>query len=78
MACGMPIIAAAQGETERIVREAECGMCSSIGDAEQLSAVIKNMMSADLDEMGENSRKYFEQHFDKQMLMNQMEEYFHH
>lgn len=78
MACGMPIIAAAQGETERIVREAECGMCSSIGDAEQLSAVIKNMMSADLDEMGENSRKYFEQHFNKQMLMNQMEEYFHH
>lgn len=76
MACGMPIIAAAQGETERIIEEAECGMCSSIGDAENLSKVIKVMMSANFVEMGKKSREYFQKHFDKQKLMNQMEEYF--
>lgn len=76
MACGMPIIAAAQGETERVIHEAGCGVCSTIGDAKQLSDAIKEMMSADLGKMKEQSRKYFEQHFDKQMLMDQMEKYF--
>lgn len=76
MACGMPVIAAAQGETERIINEAGCGVCSTIGNAEELSQKIKKMMSADLVEMGKRSRAYFEMHFDKQMLMNQIEEYF--
>lgn len=76
MACGMPVIAAAQGETERVITEADCGVCSSIGNATELSQKIKEMMDADLEVMGMNSRVYFEKHFDKQMLMNQMEEYF--
>lgn len=76
MACGMPVIAAAQGETERVIIEAQCGVCSEIGNADELSVKIKEMMTADLNEMRKNSRKYFEEHFDKQMLMDQMEEYF--
>lgn len=76
MACGMPVIAAAQGETERVIGEAECGVCSAIGNAEELSLKIKEMMKADLEGMGKRSREYFESHFDKQMLMDQMEEYF--
>lgn len=76
MACGMPIIAAAQGETKRIIEEAQCGVCSSIGDAEELSLKIKDMMNTDLVEMGRKSREYFEEHFDKKVLMDQMDEYF--
>ena len=76
MACGMPIIAAAQGETKRIIEEASCGVCSAIGDAEELSQKIKEMMNADLNEMRKRSREYFESHFDKQMLMDQMDRYF--
>lgn len=76
MACGMPVIAAAQGATERVIAEADCGVCSAIGNAEELSLKIKEMMKSDLEGMGQRSRKYFEEHFDKQMLMNQMEEYF--
>jgi hypothetical protein len=34
------------------------------------------MMTSDLGSMGVRSRKYFERHFNKQMLMDQMEEYF--
>lgn len=76
MACGMPVIAAAQGETKRIIDEAECGVCSAIGDAEELSTRIKEIMTADLIEMGKKSKNYFDAHFDKQMLMDQMEKYF--
>ena len=76
MACGMPIIAAAQGETERVIHEAKCGVCSEIGNAEQLSDAIKDLMTANLSEMRSRSRNYFEEHFDKQMLMDQIDKYF--
>lgn len=76
MACGMPIIASARGETRRVIEEAESGICSKIGDEKALSDAIVEMMSTDLREMSEKSRKYFEQHFDKQKLMNEMEAYF--
>lgn len=76
MACGMPIIASAQGETERIIKEANCGLCSEIGNPKELSEKIKEIMEEDLIEMGHRSRKYFEEHFEKQKLMNEMEKYF--
>lgn len=76
MACGMPIIAAAKGETERIIAEANCGMCCAIGNSEELSKTIRKMMISNLKSMSIKSREYFEEHFDKQMLMNQMESYF--
>ena len=75
MACGMPVIASAQGETKRVVEEAKCGVCSTIGDAEELSEKIKEMMKEDLSELGKNSREYFKKNFDKKMLMDQMDEY---
>lgn len=76
MACGMPIIAAVQGESRRIINEAKCGVCSSIGDSRELSQNIKLMMKADLAEMSKLSRQYFEEHFDKRVLMDQMDTYF--
>lgn len=76
MACGMPVIAAAQGETKRVINDAGCGVCSAIGDSEELSEKIKEMMKADLGMLGKKSREYFEKNFDKQILMDQMEEYF--
>ena len=41
MACGMPVIASAEGETRRIIEEAECGICCNIGDAKELANGIK-------------------------------------
>lgn len=76
MACGMPVIAAARGETERVITEADCGICSAIGDARELSLKIKEMVKADLEGMGQRSRAYFEAHFDKKMLMDQIGTYF--
>lgn len=76
MACGMPIVASAEGETERIIKEADCGVCCAIGEAEKLSVGIKTLMQMDLKEKRKNSRKYFEEHFDKKILMDQLERYF--
>lgn len=75
MACGMPIIASANGETERIIKESGCGVCCKIGDPVELAMAIKKMMSSNLDLMRKNSRKYFDEHYDKQRLMDEMDTY---
>lgn len=76
MACGMAIIAAAEGETERVVSEAACGLCSEIGNAEVLAKNIKAMLKMDVAGMSKNSRAYFESHFLKEKLMDEIQEYF--
>ncbi len=52
-------------------------MCSAIVEADELSSAMKKIMTAGLSEMGRRSREYFEKHFDKQMLMDQMDVYSH-
>lgn len=76
MACGMPILASAEGETQRVIDEAKCGFCVPLGDAEELSQAIMKILTLDLTEMRRNSRKYFENHFNKKMLMDEMDTYF--
>jgi len=79
MACGIPIIASADGETVRIIREANAGICNSAGDAEKLAENIIMLISKpleDLDALGYNARKYFCDNFDKKKLMNKMDAYF--
>ncbi len=74
MACGMPILASAAGETERIIREAECGICCPLGDSEGLAQAILSLKErSDLKTESENARRYFESHFEKQMLMDEFE-----
>lgn len=78
MACGKPIIASAKGETQRIIDEAQCGICCEIGNAEKLAEGIRKIKEDKqvLNKMGINSRRYFESHFDKKMLMDQMDKWF--
>jgi AraC-like DNA-binding protein len=62
MACGMPIIAAAKGETEKIIKDANCGVCSDIGDADSLAELIVELISDESTEsLGENAKAYFDQ-----------------
>ena len=76
MACGMPIIASADGETRRIIEEAKCGLCGGIGDAEKLAENIAAIVSEkNIEKMGENAREYFEKHFLKEKLMDKFELY---
>ncbi len=79
MACGKVVIAAAEGETERVIHEADCGICTPTGDVETLAEGINKLLmrsSDELKQMEANSRKYCEEHFDKTMLMNEMDEVF--
>lgn len=74
MACGMPIIAAAKGETERIIAEAGCGICSPIGDETQLAKGILELCSKkDLQHLADHSRSYFLKHFAKENVMDLFE-----
>ena len=64
MACGMPILASASGETKRIIEEANCGVCCNLGDANQLKDAIEKLMSdKPLDNLKSNSIKYSFQYF---------------
>lgn len=71
MACGKAIVASASGETQRVVTEADCGVCSPIGDAEALAKALEGLMSGErLDDMGKNARSYFEKHFVREKLLD--------
>ena len=76
MACGMPILAAAKGETARVIKEAECGVCCDIGDVSGITEKIRELMeSRALGKMGENAIEYCRKHFDKRVLMDEMDKY---
>ena len=75
MACGMPIVASAQGEAERVIREAECGICTPIGDEIALAEAIEKLSVSDIKAMGEHARSYFETYFEKQKLMDDMDKF---
>ncbi len=76
MACGKAIIASASGETERVITEAGCGVCCKIGDAKALADGIRKMMNSDSKTLGQKAREYFEANFNKQRLMDEMDEFF--
>ena len=76
MACGMPILAVAGGETKRIVEEAECGVVCKFGDVNHivegiihLKQIIRNS-----DNMAENAMIYNKNNFDKIRLFESIQE----
>ena len=76
MACGMPIVASASGETKRIIDEAGCGVCVDLGNAEYLANEISRMQNLDICRMSQNSRSYFDMHFEKSLVMKQIDSYY--
>ena len=75
MACGKPILAAANGESRRIIEEAECGVCCCVGDPKVCAEVVRKLMEGDLEKMGRNGREYCEKHFGKERLMDEMDRF---
>ena len=76
MACGMPILAAANGETKRIIEEAECGVCCEYGQYHKLKdnieeyIKIKDIQSP---KCAQNSINYSEKKFDKECILEELE-----
>jgi len=75
MAAGKPIIGAIDGETASVIKEANCGYCGKAEDSEELVRNIEKFKkSNDKQHMGMNARLFYEQHFDRKMFMNRIEE----
>ncbi|MCM1540469.1 MAG: glycosyltransferase family 4 protein [Blautia sp.] len=78
MACGIPILASATGETKRIIDEARCGIACKMGDCVALAEGIEHFMEMPWEErsrMGQNALGYSERHFNKRKLLDEMERY---
>lgn len=79
MACGIPNIASAAGETAKIIKESNSGLCGRPGDAEELADNIINLANKSKEELiqlGDNARKYYDSHFNKNSLLDKMDKYF--
>ena len=76
MACGMPIIAVASGETKRIIIEAQCGRGCEFGDVMELSNIIvqiKNDSKSLLKELSNNAIEYCNTNYQKDYLMDELQ-----
>ncbi|MDF1656647.1 MAG: glycosyltransferase family 4 protein [Verrucomicrobiales bacterium] len=75
LAVGKPIIACLNGEGARIVEEAEAGFATPAENADELAATVLRlyeMSESERNQMGENGRKYFEEHFDHGKLVDDL------
>lgn len=76
MAVGKPIIGAIDGETQNVIKEAECGFCGAADDAEALAENVKKFIESETDRkaMGKNARRFYEEHFQTELFMNKLED----
>lgn len=78
LACGIPIIASADGEVQKIITEARAGVCCNAGDAEMLACKINELISKSTEELAilsRNAYEYSKQHFNKETLLERMDVY---
>lgn len=78
LACGIPIIVAADGEAQQVIQDSEAGFFGNSGDYNQLANNIEKMLGFDdkeLKRFGSNAENYYSQKFDKDMLLKIMDEY---
>jgi len=76
LACGKPIIGALNGAGSEVINESGSGYSVESGDVKGLSEVILSMSQLtdeERNEMGHAARQYYEQNFDREMLICQLE-----
>lgn len=76
MAFGKPIVASIDGEGARIIKEAAAGFISPAEDAVGLAKKIEEILSttkAELVQMGNNARDYFNTEFEREALLDRLE-----
>lgn len=78
LACGRPILAAADGEVAGIVQEAGAGYTAPAEDAPALAAAAVRLAELSPEErasMGERGRLYCAEHFDRERLLARLDEH---
>jgi len=76
LACARPIIAALDGEGARVVEEAGAGLtCPAESPDELAQTVLKlyRMPGVEREHMAEKGREYFESNFERNLLLNRLE-----
>lgn len=79
LASGKPILGVIDGESAKIINNASAGFASNSGDAESFSKNIIKFSRMTLEErsqMGKNGKDYYQIHFSKDMVYNNLEELF--
>ncbi len=73
MAAGKPIIGAANGETQNVIKEANCGFCGPADDSKTLvDNIIKFINCKNKKKLGNNSYNYYLEHFDKKNFLRRL------
>jgi glycosyltransferase involved in cell wall biosynthesis len=75
MASGRPIIACLNGEGARLVIESGAGLATPAEDAQALADTILRLYgqpSSERETMGNNGRRYYQEHFDHDRLVDQL------
>ncbi len=75
LACAKPLVAALDGEGGRVIEESGAGMAVPSGDVDALaSAVLRmyRMLPEERQTMGRQGRVYYERHFDRELLLDQL------
>lgn len=76
LACGRPVIGALNGAGATVINESRAGYSVASDDVEGLAqAVLKMSCLSDLerDEMGQAARRYYEEHFERNALVDRLE-----
>lgn len=77
LAAGRPVLAALDGETKRVISEAQCGFACAAGDARGLARIVREFADLSVDrriDMGNCARRYYESHFTKELFFKTLEQ----
>ncbi|MCL6574367.1 MAG: glycosyltransferase, partial [Bacillus sp. (in: Bacteria)] len=74
MAAGKPIIGSINGETQIVINEANCGLCSSAENYKELANNIRKFASDKENHItyGQNARTYYDNNFSKKIYMERL------
>ena len=73
MSFGKPIIGSANGEINSIINESKCGFCANANDEYDLVDKIIEFSKSDKIILGNNSKIYYKQNFDVNMITDKLE-----
>ncbi len=79
LACGRPIVGMLDGEGASVLRESGAALVGPAGDAKALAENVLALYRKSNEErmrMGQSGREYYRQHFERDHLMTQLEQWF--
>lgn len=74
---GKPVLASIDGGAKEIIEETQCGLAVSANDAEGYALIIKEFIENPVkyQDCGNRGKEYFNQNYDKRVVMDKLEEY---